>query len=387
MQTSTRRNWARAIIVVALIGGAAAVAGALVVANRPPERRPEATVAPLIDVVPVRSESVRFTVRSQGTVRPRNETILSAEVAGAIESLSPKFVAGGLFEAGEELLRIDPTNYEVAVEQAEALVAQRDIEFNGAERLRNQGYRAEAEYASARAALASARAELVRARRNLERTRVSLPYAGLVRAREADLGQYVNIGSRLGVAFSTEVAEVRLPLTDNDLRFVDLPDPAMTRDGRYENGPAVTLWSEQGGKRSEWRGQIVRSEGVIDETTRVTYVVAEIGDPYRRAAGSDGRELPVGSFVGAEISGRQVDDVFTVPRGALRGNEQLVVVNAENRLEVRNVGVLRADAELAYLDSGVSNGELVAVTVIDNPINGMRVRTSETDEATVGGTR
>lgn len=382
MKQSSKRALARTVFAAGILIVAVGIAATLIKINEPPEKRPEASIAPLIEVVRARAETVQFSVRSQGTVLPRNETVLSAEVAGAVVSLSPKFVAGGMFEAGEELLRIDPTNYQVAVEQAEALVEQREIEYRGAERLREQGYRAEAEYASAKAARASANAELVRARRNLERSRVSLPYAGLVRAREADLGQYVNVGSRLGVVFSTGEAEIRLPLTDNDLRFVDLPDPAEMTDGRLENGPAVALWSEQGGEMLRWQGRIVRSEAVVDVTTRVTYLVAEVVDPYRRSAGGDDRRtLPVGTFVGADIEGRSVEDVVIVPRSALRGNGQLVIVDDESRLEVRNVDVLRADADTAYLRGGIRDGELVALTVIENPINGMRVRTDSVDAA------
>ncbi|MDX1481406.1 MAG: HlyD family efflux transporter periplasmic adaptor subunit, partial [Woeseiaceae bacterium] len=286
MTPETRQTFARAGVALGLIVASIAVTALLVSTKPPPERREVAALDPLVEVIPVRSETVAFTVTSQGTVRPRIETILSAEVAGAIVSVSPAFVAGGVFERGGELLRIDPTNYEVAVEQGEALVAQRRIEYQGAQRLREQGYRAEAEYASAKAALASANAELVRARRNLERTRVTLPYAGIVRSRDADLGQYVNVGSRLGVTFSTETAEVRLPLTDQDLAFLDMPDPVAINTPGGAVGPEVTLRADVRGEKRSWQARIVRTEGVVDETTRVTYVVAAVNDPYGRDAGS-----------------------------------------------------------------------------------------------------
>jgi RND family efflux transporter MFP subunit len=284
-----------------------------------------------------------------------------------------------LFEAGEELMRIDPTNYEVALKQAEALLAQRQIEFDGAERLRNQGYRAETEYASAAAALASANAELTRARRNLERTRINLPYAGMVRSKEADLGQYVTMGTRLGVVFSTDVAEVRLPLTDQDLAFLDLPDPAVIAAEGGATGLRAILSAEQRGRRQVWQAQIVRTEGVVDESTRVTYAVASVTDPYLRESASGERSpLPMGTFVAAEIEGRTVDKVISVPRFAVRGNGQVVVVNDEDRLEIRNVEILRADATNAYLSEGIEPGERISLTVIENPINGMRVRTADT---------
>jgi len=255
----------------------------------------------LVDVLLLETLSAQLTVRSQGTVLPRTQTLLGAEVGGTIVAISPKFIPGGVFRAGEVLLRIDSTDYEVAVRQAEALVKQRRIEFDGAEKLRQQGYRAEAEYASAAAALASADAELTRARRNLERTEIRLPYEGMVLSKDADLGQFVTPGTRLGVTFVTDYAEVRLPLTDRDLAFVDLPYAAEINATGESSGPEVVLSAEQRGRIAEWSAHIVRSEGVVDESSRVTYAVAKVDDPY--ALDSEHVPLPMGTFVTASIEG------------------------------------------------------------------------------------
>ena len=368
----------RILTIAGVLVGAIVIAGVLGQMKPPPEKKETTTVESLVDVMPLLAETVNFEVASQGTVRPRTETVLSAEVSGAIVSISPKFIPGGVFEADEILMQIDPTNYQVAVEQAEALLTQRQIEYDGASQLRSQGYRAESEYASAAAALASAKAELVRAQRNLERTDIRLPYAGMVRAKEADLGQYVNVGSRLGVTFATDFAEVRLPLTDQDLAFIDLPDAADIASSGGSEGPIVTLSTEQRGQMTYWEGQIVRTEGVVDENTRVTYAVARIADPYDRYPDvGSAQPLPMGTFVAASIQGTTVSNVVRIPRSALRGNGQLVIVNDDNLLEIRDVDILRADARHAYIRSGVGEGERISLTVIENPINGMRVRTSD----------
>jgi RND family efflux transporter MFP subunit len=301
--------------------------------------------------------------------------VLSAEVSGAIVEISPAFVAGGIFDAGEVLLRIDPTNYSVAVRQAEALVKQRQIEYDGASKLRSQGYRAESEYASAAAALASAEAELVRARRNLERTEIRVPYDGIVRNKDADIGQFVSTGTRLGVTFATDVAEVRLPLTDRDLAFVNLPYAAELTESGEGSGPVVTLSAVQRGRPTEWSARIVRSEGVVDENSRVTYAVARVEDPYRLR--SDGDALPVGSFVSASIDGRSTDGLLRVPRYALRGSDQLLFVDDDNILRIRSVTVVRADADYAYLGAGAASGDRVIITTLESPINGMLVRTMD----------
>jgi multidrug resistance efflux pump len=187
-------------IIARILAGVIILALAVIVAigmtrmKSPPPKKERVNLDPLVDVIVLEHMTTSFEIRSQGTVRPRTETVLSAEVSGTIVSISPKFVAGGFFQSGEVLLRIDPTNYEVALEQADALVSQRTIEHEGAKKLQSQGYRAESELASATAALAAAKAERVRAQRNLERTSIRLPYEGMVRAKETDLGQFVNTG-------------------------------------------------------------------------------------------------------------------------------------------------------------------------------------------------
>ena len=329
----------------------------------------------LVEVLVLEVSTETFEIGSQGTVRPRTQTALSAEVSGSIVSVSPKFVAGGVFREGEVLLRIDPTNYTVAVDRAEALVTQRQIEYDGAKKLRSQGYRAESEYASAAAALASAQADLVAARRNLERTYIRLPYEGIVLSKDADLGQFVNPGTPLGVTFATDLAEVRLPLTDQDLAFVEMPNAVEVTATGEAAGPAVKLSAVQKGRLAAWDAQIVRSEGVVDERSRVTYAVAQIEDPYRLH--SEGTPLPVGTFVAANIEGTDALDLIRIPRSALRGSDQVLVVNDENQIEIRTIDVMRADARFAYVSGGVTAGERITTTAIEAPTNGMSVRTAD----------
>lgn len=340
-----------------------------------PPKKERVDIDPLVATMELEYMSANFEIRSQGTVRPRTETVLSAEVSGTIISISPQFVAGGVFDKNDTLLRIDPTNYSVAVDQALALVALRQIEHDGARKLRSQGYRAESEYASAVASLASAKAELVRAERNLERTYIRLPYDGIVRAKETDLGQFVTAGTRIGVAFSTDYAEVRLPLTDRDLAFIDLPTPLEAFASGPADGPAVTLAAIQKGRPFEWQARIVRTEGVVDEKSRVTYAVARMPDPYGRY--HDDNILPIGTFVGATIQGSTAENIIRVPRAAVRGSRQLLFVDDDNKIEIRDVDIVRSDSDYSYLQGGAVEGERVVISALEAPINGMSVRTAD----------
>jgi len=363
------------LVIPGIIIGAAALAFGLSLMKPEQPKRDNEQLDLLVEVLPLEVHSERFRISSQGTVRPRTQTNLSSEISGSVVSISPKFAAGGVFQKDEVLMRIDPTNYSVAVDRAEALVAQRRIEYDGARKLRSQGYRAESEYASAAAALASAQADLVAANRNFERTYIRLPYEGIVLSKDADLGQFVTPGTPLGVAFATDLAEIRLPLTDQDLAFVEMPNAAEVTATGEADGPAVTLAAVQKGKPVQWDARIVRSEGIVDERSRVTYVVAQVVDPYQLHG--DGTPLPVGTFVAAIIDGSNVVDVIRIPRSALRGADQVLIVDDENQIEIRTIEVIRTDARFAYATAGVTAGERITTTAIEAPTNGMSVRTSD----------
>lgn len=366
------RKW---ILIPGIVVSAIGLAVVLSQLKPEPEKKNDEKPDLLVEVLPLEVSTENFQISSQGTVRPRTQTILSAEVSGSIVNISPKFIAGGVFKEGEVLMRIDPTNYSVAVDKSEALVKQRQIEYDGAKKLRSQGYRAESELASATAALAAAQAELVNAQRNLERTFIRLPYEGMVLSKDADIGQFVNPGTQLGVTFATDQAEVRLPLTDVDLAFVDIPNTTEITETGSVDGPPVKLTAIQKGKPVEWEAQIVRSEGVVDERSRVTYAVAQIRDPYQLHG--DGTSLPIGTFVAAKISGSTVLDVIRIPRTALRGADQVLIVDDENKIEIRKVNVVRSDDKYAYVNYGLSAGERITTTSIEAPTNGMSVRTAK----------
>ena len=364
----------RALLIVAIFSVAFLIVAALIALRPEPPKREQVELALLVEATRLETASSDILIRSQGTVLPRTETVLSAEISGAIVDISPKFVAGGVFKKGEVLMRIDPTNYTTAVDRAKALVNQRQIEHDGALELRSKGYRAEAEYAAAQSALASAKADLVRAERDLERTYIRLPYDGIVRSKEADLGQFVNPGTRLGVTFATDYAEIRLALTDQDLAFIDLPDAREITETGGANGQDILLSAIQKGELRQWTAHIVRSEGVVDEKSRVSYAVARLDDPY--GFESDATPLPVGTFVSAVIRGVSPGEMIRVPRTAIRGSNKLVFVDDESRIRMRDVNVFRFDADYAYIRDESLVGERIVLTALENPINGMLVRTT-----------
>ena len=317
-----------------------------------------------------------------------------AEAQGQIVEVSPNFVSGGFFRKGDVLVRIDPRNYQSIVKRAKAEVARAATQLETERGL--AGY-AKADWERLRkfdpqrgpgtdlalrkpqlreaiAVLQSAQAELEKAEGDLDRTVIRAPYDGLLREKVADVGQFVNVGSQLAVTFAVDTAEVRLPVTQQDLRYLDIQKIRSNVD------LPVTLRATLGGAEFEWQGNVNRSEGVFDARSRVLYLVAQIEDPYDLE--NTGRvPLLMGTFVAAEIQGREAGDLVLVPRHAMQRGSTLWVVDDEQRIYPREVEVVRRDDAFVYISEGVEPGERYCLTPIDQPLPGMQIRIANASPA------
>lgn len=351
-----------------------------------PERKDTTTQAVLVEAIPAQLSSLNFTIYSQGPVEPRTQTTLVAEVAGQIVSVSDNFIAGGFFREGEMLLQIDPSDYETALLRAQAELAARRAQYADQKARSDQALKdwtnlgregapsdlvlRKPQLAEAQAAVQAAEAALQEAERDLERTHIRVPYDGLVRSKLVDIGQYVAPGTPLGVTFAIDTAEIRLPLSNSDLEYLDLP--SATRLDQDHRVPVV-LTGESADSNATWRAQIVRTEGVVDQSSRVIYAVAEVVDPYGVLGRSDQPELKMGSFVRAEIQGRRVEDVVVLPRSVLRPDDTVLIANEQRKLELRPVTVARSEPRNVYISDGIRAGERVVTTSLDAPIPGMQL--------------
>ena len=380
------------ILPVLIIVFASAAAWALVNA------RPEvatASIAPpalLVDVVQARRNPVTFSVQSQGSVAPRTQTTLVAEASGQIVEVSPAFVSGGFFRKDDVLVRIDPRNYESVVKRARAAVARAETQlatetatasyakedYARLQRLNPNTGPASAlalrkpQLSAAMAELQSAQADLEKAEGDLDRTVIRAPYDGLVRQKIADVGQYVNVGSQLAMTFAIDIAEVRLPITQNDLQYLDL---TKLRAGLPLE---VVLQTQLGGETVSWAAVITRSEGVFDADTRVLYLVAQVADPYGLQRGAVGAQVPLmmGTFVSAQIAGRPGGDLFVVPRQSIYRGETIWLVDDDSTIRPARVDVVRADENFFYISDGLMEGDRYCATAVEQPLPGMKVRVS-----------
>lgn len=370
-----------AVLAVGIPGAVALITSRPQVQIQPPEVPP-----PLVRVIHVKRQSLQLKVHAQGNVTPRTESTLISQVPGQVVAVSPAFASGGFFEAGDLLASIDPRDYELALARARSQVAQAEVrvarEGEEAALARQEWERVgqgeptdlvlrKPQLAEAKAALEAAQANMEQARLNLERTQIRAPYAGRVRSKTVDVGQFVNPGAPLARIYSVDYAEVRLSVPNDQLAYLDY---SLNFRNETQAGPETILRTTFAGRRYAWSGRIVRVEGEIDPRTRMVTLVARVENPYARGGDPDRLPLAVGLFVKAEILGRQVENIVVLPRSAIRGRDRVLVVDNENRLRFRTVDILRASVGEVVVRSGLDQGERVCTSPLDAVVDGMRVR-------------
>ena len=378
-------------------------AGAAALMATAPQLDPEPVVPELltVQVQEVLPKTVRLNVNSQGTVQPSVETQLIPEVSGKIEWTSEGLVAGGYFEQGDELARIETIDYETALERAEAAQLRAEAEYQHASfELKRVQSLAERKLVSRsnlenairiykinQAALKDARANQKQAEKNLKRTTLRAPFTGLVRSESVDIGQFVSRGQPIGTIYASDIVEIRLPIADNQLAFLEIA-PTTRGEIPKDLQPIVTLEANYAGRSLSWQGKIVRSEAEIDSSSRMVQLVARVDNSLNEIP------LSVGLFVNAKILGREAREVFSLPRSALRSSGEVIVVDEENRLRYRKVEPLRLYKDTVLLSYGLSAGERVCLAARKNLIEGTRVNTitqqgspSSNQQVYLGGAR
>ncbi len=372
------------IFLPAVIVAAGAFAAKTVRENAPePRKRPPSEQVRSVDAIAVSTGIFDVSLASRGTVRASNENSVVPEITGKVIGISPHFVAGGEFKTGDILVEFDPKDFEIALTQAQANVAQASATLQE-ELARSKQAQADwkalgrsgspsaltarlPQAAAARAALASARAQVQRAELDLSRTRLLAPYDGTVLNAGVTNGEFVNRGTALGRIFESHQLEIRLPLATQELDRLDMT-AAQNAVERIAN---VTLRANSEHSNAEtWSASLVRSEG-IDAQTQQAFVVARVLDE----TGSQGSLLRVGQYVVADIVAASIENVFVIPRSALREGREVILVDENDTLQPTAVTVLWTDqTQAAIAADSLPPQPLVVTTVLGSVLAGTPVR-------------
>ncbi|NOZ43319.1 MAG: efflux RND transporter periplasmic adaptor subunit [Alphaproteobacteria bacterium] len=381
--TKTWNSIKRLLLPVAIIAVASLISYALVLAKPEPEKKPPTEIARHIRAVVAHKSKITLSVITQGTVKPKQTIELVPQVSGRIVYVSKKFVAGGRFKKGELILRLDPRDYHYAItalearlsegrqqlirEQAEGALARSEWQKLGKGKASALTLR-KPQLANVRAKLKAAKANLDVARLNLERTEIRAPFNGLLATKNVDFGQFITVGTKIGKFYSTDVLEVRLPMSSLNLSQFDI---AGLRAGRVK--PDVTLTGRFANQEDYWKGRIVRTEGVVDVKTRIMFVVAQLRGKQLLSVKRQ-QPITIGEFVSAKIAGRTYNNIFKLPREVLRQGDQVLVIDKNNQLRTRIVTVIKSDRDYVVITKGLKEGDIVDTSQLGANVDGLLVK-------------
>lgn len=379
------------LLPVALLTIGIASAWALLAYKPATPKQTTASEPPVVNIITATPQTLRLDVQSQGIVKPRTEMDLIPEVAGKITYVHPHWETGGFFAKNDVLVAIEASDYDYAIieahariaeakrvllsEQAQAQQARTEWQTLGTGQATPLALR-EPQLAEARAKLQAAEADLGKAQLKRSRCELRATFAGRIREKTSGLAQFVQPGEKLARLYSTDKAEIRLPINSKQLAFVDVPlgEPEIAASGQTP----VDLIAEIAGSTMTWQGHIVRTEGVVDASNGQIYAVAEVVQPYRHAKGQT--PLLAGLFVQASIHGKTRSDVFALPPTAVDAEQRVWLVDNTQKLTRRKITVLRYESERLVVSDGLQAGDKVVISGLPMPIEGMKVKIEQAQQ-------
>lgn len=336
-------------------------------------------------------QNYQVIVESFGTVKPRTQSVLFAQVSGQINKVSKQFRAGGFFEQGDILIQLDDRDYraEVKIAQASLMSAQQSLEEEGArvkqaeadwKRLGN-GQTPNAlvlrqpQYEAAKAQVLSAEALLDKVKLSLERTKIVAPYAGRVLKKNVDIGQVISSNTQLANIFAVDYVEIRLPIKNKDLPLMKLPEEYRNAHEHSEGDESpmisnVAISSDLMGEQI-WQGKIVRTESAIDEVSQQLYVVAQIIRPYDSEY-NQGAQIKMGQYVTANITGREIEQALVIPSSAIYQGSYVYIVQ-DSLLMRKNIQLGWKNGTEAIVTQGLSAGDELVLTSLGQVSSGTPV--------------
>jgi RND family efflux transporter MFP subunit len=375
------------LLPLAILGGLVFIA--VVIKMNPPEapgrtefRGPQM----IVETQAVERRPYTVMLESYGTVQPRTQSMLIAQVGGQIVSVKPNVRGGGFFEKGDVLGNIDPRDYEANVRISSALLMDAHQTLVEAEarteqaredwaRLGNSGEPGDLvlrlpQLEAAKARVISAESSLQKSRLNLERTIIVAPYAGRVLQKFVGVGQVVSTNTQLAEIYATDIVEIRLPIRNRDLAFIDLPEAYRYTEASGGSGAYVEIISQLGDD-AVWGAELVRTEGAIDETARQLHVIAMIEDPFGQAV--DNRvPLKIGQYVTARLTGKTLDDALVIPNNTIYQGTYVYVAE-EGILQRRIIEIAWQNDDDAVVTSGLERGDVLVTTPLGQVTSGIRV--------------
>lgn len=373
----------------------AGIAGAAYIKDTGPEprkKRPQKT-EPMVQAAQVYRSKEQVVVQAMGTVIPAQEIILKSRVSGEIISTHPEFTEGGFLKADEEILQIDPQDYKLTVIQKQSQVANATYSLKlerghqeVAKReweLLNRGRPAKAadlelalrkpHLRKAEADLAAARAELKQAELNLARTKITAPFNAIVRTKSVEQGSHISAQEQLAELVGTDEYHIQVSIPLDRLKWLTIPrksgEPGSEVRILYGNGSVY-----------ERTGTVIKLLSDLETEGRMARILVSVKDPLdMEISEPHGPPLLISEYVRVEIQGIEVDNVFRIPRSALRDGGHVWIASQDQRLTIRQVDTIWRDMDTVFIGEGLSDGENVILSDLSTPVEGMNIQIESSD--------
>ncbi len=398
----TLRRVLRYALPILVIAAGVGVRTYLVKTKPEPRRAEHQERGALVEVMTATQGDHDVTLTAQGTVVPAQQVVLIPQVGGRILWASDDLVPGGRFQAGDPLLRIDPSDYRIAVEQraaelnrtrleqqletSRAQVARREWElFDDDSRQQTVEGRAlalrEPQLENAEVSVQAANSAVRRAQLDLRRTTLTAPFNAFVQSESVDVGQVVGPTSQLASLVGTDAFWVRVSVPIEHLAHVGVPGFNST-----EGSNAVVTY-RVGEDTISRTGRVVRLFGDLDPAGQMARLLVEIEDPFGFEEGAE-ESLPLllGSYVTVGVEATPVRNAVEIPRYALREGEKVYVMTGDDELDIRDVEVAWRMDESVLVTDGLSAGDRVITSRLTQAVSGMALRVEE-DEPPAGAPR
>ena len=387
---SRRRLFVNIILSLAVIG--AGIAGAAYITKSAPkaQRRPPQKMTPLVQVVRVQPDAHEVIISAMGTAIPAREIVLESQVAGEIVFVHPEFSEGGFLKKGSEVLRIDPQDYNLALTLNQARVKDAESKLKLLEeeaaaaldewRTLYQGRQKDdsepspllvkkPQLSAAKAMLTAEKAEVQKAQLNLSRTRIRAPFNAIVRAKNVDIGSQVSGQEKLAELVGTDEYWIQASIPVDRLSWIKIPRNSA------ESGSKVRIFYRNADERT---GRVIKLLAALETEGRIARILVAVKDPLGlTTAGKNQLPLLIGEYVRIEIEGRKLQNVYRIPRAALRDDANLWIVSNDGKLEIRNVEIIWRDTQTVLLRQGLEPGDRLIVSDLPSPINAMPVQIAE----------
>jgi len=402
LQTPARSRLKRLLLVAlpALIIIGALVVAFILMGTRPTAHRAQSkpkAQARLVTVTPAEAAPAQVMISANGTVQSAQSTELRARVQGQVVALTDDLAPGTRFDKGDVLARIDPADYKLAVTQARSqlasarasldtengqqAVAKRELALVGSDvsaKERNLALRGP-QLASARADVDSAQSQLDQAQLDLDRTQVTAPFAGMVTAREASVGDVVSTADTLATLAATDNYWVDVSMPVDQLRWLHAPS------SNKLGSAARIYYPDAWGDKAYLKARVLRLQGQLEADGRLARVLLTVPHPLdgkvdgqadnpTRHDNTNSHQLLLGAYVEARLSANMPPASVMIDSAYLRENDTVWLMGANHTLDIRSVQVAYRDNTRAVIDQGLTPGDEVITSDLSAPIQGMPIR-------------